>query len=60
MISVLVYPFPPDSSLSYIRMVVVSIVRCRLFVVVLAPPIVLVRVGDIPVSQWSMYLVFSC
>ena len=38
MISVSVFSFPPDSS---IRMVVVPMGRCRLFVVVLVPPIVL-------------------
>ena len=52
MISVSVFPFPPESSLSYIRMVIFPMGRCRLFVVVLVPPIVLMRVGDIPVSQW--------
>ena len=41
MISVSVFPFPPESSLSYICMVVVPMGRCRLFVVVLVPPIVL-------------------
>ena len=35
MIYVSVFPFPPESSLSYIRMVVVPMGRCRLFVVVL-------------------------
>ena len=50
MISVSVVPFPPKSSIFYIRMVVVPMGRCRLFVVVLVPPIVLMRVGDIPVS----------
>ena len=49
MISVSVFPFPPETSLSYIRMVVVPMGRCRVFVVVLVPPIVLIRVGDIPV-----------
>ena len=56
MISVSVFLFPPESSLSYIRMVVVPMGRCRLFVVVLLPPIVLMRVGNIPVSQWSIHL----
>ena len=51
--------FPPVSSLSYIRMVVVPMGRCHLFVVVLVPPIVLMRVGDIPVSQWSIHFVIS-
>ena len=60
MISVSVFPFPPGSSLSYIRMVVIPMVWCRLFVVVLIPPIVLMRVGDIPVSQWSIHFVVSC
>ena len=50
-ISVSVLPFPPESSLSYIRMVVVPVVRCCVFVVVLVPPIVFIRVGDIHVSQ---------
>ena len=59
-ISVSVFPFPPESSLSYIRMLVVSIGRCRLFVVVLVPPIVLMRVGDISVSQWSIHFFVSC
>ena len=40
-----------QSNLSYICMVVVPMGRCRLFVVVLVPLIVLMRVGDIPVSQ---------
>ena len=60
MISVLVFPFPPESSLSNIRMVVVPMGRCRLFVVVLVPPIALVRVGGIPVSQWSIHFVVCC
>ena len=60
MISVSVFPFPTESSLSYIRMVVVPMGWCRLFVVVLVPPIVLVRVGDIPVYQWSINFVVSC
>ena len=59
-ISVSVFSFPPESSLSYIRMVVVPIGQCRLFVVVLVPPIVLIRVGDIPVSPWSIHFVVSC
>ena len=59
-ISVSVFPFPPDSSLSYIRMVVVPIGRCCVFVVVLVSPIVLMRVGDIPVSQWSIHFVIFC
>ena len=54
MISVSVFPFPPESSLSYIRMVVVPMRRCRIFVVVLVPPVLLVRVGDIPVYHWSI------
>ena len=29
------------------------------FVVVLVPPIVLMRVGDMPVSQWSIHFVVS-
>ena len=49
-ISVSVFPFSPESSLSYIHMGVVPMVRCRLFVDVLVPPIILMRVGDIPVS----------
>ena len=60
-ISVSVFPFRPESSISYICMVVVTMERCRLFVVVLVPPIVLIRVSDIPVSQWSirnMYWMF--
>ena len=57
MIFVSVFPFPPESSLSYIGMVVVAMGRFRLFVVVLTPPIVLMRVGDIPVSQWSIHFV---
>ena len=60
MISVSVFPFPPESSLSYIRMVDVPMERCRVFVVVLVPPILLIRVGDIPVSQWSIHFVVSC
>ena len=60
MISVSVFPFPPESNLSYIRMVVVPMRRCRLFVVVLVSPIVLMGVGDIPVSQWSIHFVVSC
>ena len=44
MISVSICPFPPESSLFYIRMVVVPMGRCRVFVVVLVPPIVLIRV----------------
>ena len=61
-ISASVFPFPPESSLSYIRMVVVPMGRCRLFVVVLVRPIVLMRVGGIPVSQWSIHslLIVSC
>ena len=59
-ISVLVFPFPPESGLSYICMVVVPMERCRLFVVVLVSPIVMMRVGDIPVSQWSVHFVVSC
>ena len=57
--SVTVFPFSPESSLSYIRMVVVPM-RWRLFVVVLVPPIVLMRVGDISVSQWAIHFVVSC
>ena len=49
-ISVSVFPFPPESSLSYIRMVVLPKGRCRRFVVVLIPPIVLMRVGDLPAA----------
>ena len=60
MISVSVFPFPPESSLSYIRMVVVPMERCRVFVVVLVPTILLILVGDIPVSQWSVHFVVSC
>ena len=37
----LVVPFSPEFGLSYIRMVVVPMGRCRVFVVVLVPPIVL-------------------
>ena len=60
MISVSVFQFPPESTLSYIRIVVVPMGRCGHFVVVLVPPIVLIRVGDIPVSQWSIHFVVSC
>ena len=60
MIFVSVFPFPPESSVSYIRMVVVPMGRFRLFVVVLVPSIVLMRVGDIPVSQWSIHFIVSC
>ena len=60
MISVSVFPFPPESSLSYIIMVVVPMGRCRVFVVVLVPPFVLMRVDDIPVSQWSIHFFVSC
>ena len=60
MIPVSVFPFTPETSLSFIRMVVVPMERCRVFVVALAPPIVLMRVGDIPVSQWYIHLVVSC
>ena len=56
-ISVSVFPFPPESSQSYIRMVVDPMGWCRLSVVVLVPPIVLIRMGDIPVSQWSINFV---
>ena len=49
-----------ESSLSYIRMVVVHMGRCRVFLIVLVPPIVLIRVGAIPVSQWSIHFVVSC
>ena len=59
-IPVSVFPFPPESSISYIRMVVVPMGKCRLFVVVLVPPIVLMPAGDIPVSQWSIHYVASC
>ena len=59
-IYVSVLPFPPESSLSYIRMVVVPMGQCRVFVVVLVPPILFIRVGDIPVSQWSIHFVVSC
>ena len=60
MISVSVFPFPPRSSISYIRMVVVPMERCHLFVAVLVPPIVLMQVADIPVSQWSIHFIVSC
>ena len=60
MISVSVFPFPPESSLSYIRMVVVPMERYRVFVVVLVPPILLIRVSNIPVSQCSIHFVVSC
>ena len=56
MISVSVFPFPPWYSISYIRRVVVLMVRCRLCVVVLDPPIVLMRVGDIHLSGPSVSL----
>ena len=59
-ISVSVFPFPIECSLSYIRMVVVPMGRYHLFGVVCAPPTVLMRVGDIPVSQWSIHFVVSC
>ena len=58
-ISVSVCPFPPESILSYIRLVVVPMGRFRLFVVVLVALIVLMLVGDIPVSQWSIHFVVS-
>ena len=48
-----------NMSLSYIRMVVVPWGRCHLFVVVLVSPIVLMRVGDIAVAQWSINFVVS-
>ena len=35
-------------------MLVVPMGRCRLFLGVLVLPIVLMRVGDIPESQWSI------
>ena len=60
MISVSVFPFSLESSLSYIRMVVAPMGRWRVFVVVLVPLIVLMRVGDIPVSQWSIHFVVFC
>ena len=58
--SVSVFSFPPDSSLFYICMASVPMRRCPLIVVVLAPPIVLQRVCDIPVSQWSIHVFGSC
>ena len=45
MISVLVFPFFPESSLFYIRMIVVPMGRCRPFVVMLVPPIGLMRIS---------------
>ena len=48
-ISLSQFLFLPEFSPSYISMVVVPMGRCLLFVVVLVPPIVLLRVGDIPV-----------
>ena len=38
-------------------MVVILMSQCCLFVVVLVPPNVLIRVGNIPVSQWSIHFV---
>ena len=58
-ISISVFPFPPVFSLSYICVAVVSMGWCRPFVVVLVPPIVLMRVGDFPVSQLHIYFVVS-
>ena len=58
-ISVSVVPFTPESSISNIRMVVVPMGRWHLFVVVLVHPIVMIRVGDIYVSQWSIHFVVS-
>ena len=60
MISVSEFMFLLEFSLSYIRMVVVHMGRCRVFVVVLGTPIVLIRVGDIPVAPWSFHLLVSC
>ena len=51
---------PPELNLSYIRMVSVPIGQGRLYVVVLVPLIVLQRVRDIPVAQWSIQFVVSC
>ena len=51
-ISVSVFAFPREFSLSYIRLVIVPMV--------LVPPMVLRRVDDIPVSQWSIHFFVSC
>ena len=59
-ISVSVFPFPPESIIFDISMVIVLMERCRLSVVVLVPPIVLMRVADIAVPQWSIHFVVSC
>ena len=59
-IFILVFPFPPKSIIYYIRMVVVPMGRCRHFVVVLVFSIVLIWVGDIPVSYWSTRAPFRC
>ena len=59
-IFVSVFPFPHESIISYIRMVVVPMGRSRPVVVVLVPAIVLMRVGDIHVSQSSIHYVVCC
>ena len=59
-VSISVFRFPPETSRSYIRMVVVPMGRCRFFVSVLVPHIFLMQIGNIPVSLWSIHFVVSC